>query len=173
MFSDFDGDGHVDLLVVSKDKGLLLYRGSNGGYFDEAGEACAPGVEFLGASAMTAGDVDGDGDLDVVGTGADVVTATLNPGDGVFDLPVEEDPDVGTPIVFDVDLDGHPDLVSSTTGASGFAWRPGLGDGTFGPPGVVDIGAAPGLPAILSTVGALAVVVCVGWRGGAANKEDR
>jgi hypothetical protein len=65
VFSDFDGDSRADLLIVGKVDGLLLYRGGEGGMFTNTAEACAKGVDFQLPSSMTAGDVDGDGDLDV------------------------------------------------------------------------------------------------------------
>lgn len=63
---DFDGDGRVDLLCV-KAEGFLLYRGGDAvGWFEDAGVPAWEAAPLLeNPMALTCGDVDADGDLDV------------------------------------------------------------------------------------------------------------
>jgi enediyne biosynthesis protein E4 len=65
VMADFDGDGATDFLCARHD-GLLLYRGTPDGTFLEPGQpvwAADPRLRY--GQALTCGDVDGDGDLDV------------------------------------------------------------------------------------------------------------
>ncbi len=65
LIADFDGDGVADFLCA-KFEGLFLFKGSPGGTFDEPGRlvwAADPHLKY--AQALTCGDVDRDGDLDV------------------------------------------------------------------------------------------------------------
>jgi hypothetical protein len=65
VLADFDGDGAADLLAA-KFEGLFLFKGSAQGTFDEPGRlvwAADPHLRY--AQALTCGDIDQDGDLDL------------------------------------------------------------------------------------------------------------
>ena len=65
ILGDFDGDGAADFLCA-KFEGLILLKGSAAGMFDEPGRlvwAADPRLRY--AQALTCGDIDRDGDLDV------------------------------------------------------------------------------------------------------------
>ena len=65
IVADFDGDGLADFLAADRD-GLLLYRGDKEGRFTQGGRRVWSSSEpLLNPFVMTAGDIDGDGDLDV------------------------------------------------------------------------------------------------------------
>ncbi len=65
LIADFDGDGFADFLCASP-RGLFLFKGSPLGAFDEPGRlAWAASPPLRNTMALTCGDVDEDGDLDV------------------------------------------------------------------------------------------------------------
>ncbi|MEK7866060.1 MAG: CRTAC1 family protein [Planctomycetota bacterium] len=67
-WGDFDNDGWLDLLIGSGDypdgQFLRLYRNLGNGKFEEATEAA--GFAWEGCGGLSLGDVDRDGDLDIV-----------------------------------------------------------------------------------------------------------
>ncbi len=64
LAGDFDGDSITDLLVVAGAE-LRFFHGGAGGHFPGEGEPVPLPVELFAATCLTAGDADGDGDLDV------------------------------------------------------------------------------------------------------------
>ncbi len=65
LFADVDGDGVADFLYVESDSVFLL-KGSPGGRFETPPrELIRKQEDFFGARAITCGDIDNDGDLDV------------------------------------------------------------------------------------------------------------
>ena len=133
LLADFDADGYLDL-VVSETQGLEYWRGQAGGQFERQGMLSSAGasgflVDMSYPGAAVATDWNGDGILDLVyglagdsdgiavGNGGQLLYR-LGHGDGSFDAEVVCGLAPG--IVGDLDHDGLPDLISSSssTGAT-------------------------------------------------------
>jgi hypothetical protein len=127
--TDYDADGDVDLFVANDSTPNFLWRnesGSRGGWrFSEVARECYVAVDgsglSTGAMGTDAGDVDGDGDFDVIVANLDMEQNTLyrNDGGGLF-----EDRSVASGLgppsllsvgfgceLFDADLDGDLDCM--------------------------------------------------------------
>jgi hypothetical protein len=151
---DFDNDGEKDLAVSTTDANedlfVLIYLGNGDGTFSGPTEThIPPDEDFQEATGISAGDFDGDGNLDLVLTnlGADTVVVLFGGGDGTFGPPVDYD----TPLaqadplsvaVADFDGDGSLDFAAAVL--LGFNGSPNIdvyfneGDGTFGEPVAYD-----------------------------------
>lgn len=83
--------------------------------------------------AMTTGDLDGDGDVDIISGGIFNLVWNENNGDGTFErntisLDVQEAQCV---VMVDLDQDGHQDLVVADMAANRILYFRNLGDNTF------------------------------------------
>lgn len=135
LFSDFDHDSHLDLLVAG-DRGVTVLR--NHGALRREGERLAdvtpPAAAELGAClGLLAEDLDGDNDVDYLVVGVDALKALRNLRGGRFEDAtaawLRGAPACAAEAVAleDLDLDGRTDLVLGAT------WARGGRDG-FGPP---------------------------------------
>ena len=121
---DFDGDGTPDVATSNgHDRGVSFLFGTGTGTFE------APTVEngrtylFPGAghlNHLTAGDFDGDGDLDAAAVDREQnrVGILKNRGDGTFDQEIHYPADSGAYYVQAADLDGDGDLDLGIANAS-------------------------------------------------------
>jgi hypothetical protein len=141
VFSDFDGDGKVDLYAANG-YGLpsFFYINSDGSFKDATGKA---GVgELDDVQGAVSGDYDNDGDMDIYVTNfADAAGAPLpnalfrNDGKGVFEDVTQEagvgGEDYSLGAAFgDLDNDGYLDLYVVNNGGPNVLYR-NNGDGTF------------------------------------------
>ena len=103
-----------------------------------AGLGFPASAAFISFGSLTTGDFDGDGRRDMAMGGARIaVFRQLD--DGSFAPPVTSvTPGASDLAAADLDADGHLDLVMLAHGDQ-VAFLPGLGDGTFGTPQVVDV----------------------------------
>jgi hypothetical protein len=145
---DFSGDGHADLIALSFylftptgpfNTVLTWHEGKGDGRFHD------PLVLYTGnylwTAQMEGGDLDGDGDADVLlyvpeffGNGLTVVSFLSN-GDGTFAEVVSNPPMVlGRTSLADIDGDGLPDFLGEAAGGNTGYVMGGNGDGTFGAP---------------------------------------
>ena len=148
--ADFDGDGHRDLLCAVHAGPNVYYRGTGPGRFAEATAAAGLADSGRYSTALAAGDVDGDGDLDLyvanygdtrrhvvdfLATNGEPDRLFRNRGDGTFE-DVTEAAGLGqTGFALacgfaDMDGDGDPDLYVANDFAYNRLYR-NLGDGTF------------------------------------------
>jgi predicted nucleotidyltransferase len=135
---DIDGDGDLDMVVGNFGEQNRLYLNNGSGTFIDATAARLPVDRDL-TQSLALGDVDGDGDLDmVVGNLRQQNALYLNNGSGTFTdattarIPIDND-DTYAVALGDVDGDGDLDMVVGNTGYNGQQNRLYLnnGSGTF------------------------------------------
>jgi hypothetical protein len=143
-FGDVDGDGDLDIATANQTGTNITVLANNGtgSYTAIAGSPFAVGGTVR---SLVFGDVDGDGDLDLVITrlGANNVVVLLNNGSGSFTTTAPGSPfAVGTnPFIValgDVDADGDLDLATANNGSNNVTVLLNNGAGSFTP--------APGSP---------------------------
>lgn len=150
LVADVDGDGLPEIVQVEVAPGgsgvcqLALYQVLPTGQHD----AGAPLVQFsvpCGATgALAAGELDGDGLIDLVYLDQDTGAVSVLPslGGGTFGPAVPLLIPQGihrTTLIVDVDLDGRSDLVIGSEDAS--IWMRNLGSSVFGTPRPLALGA--------------------------------
>ena len=136
-WGDADGDGDLDLVVMGSrtlsypyDRVTALYR-NDGGSFTRV----QAGFPDLHSGSISWGDMDNDGDLDIVLTGSvsDEVGMTAivrKQSDGSWSWSDTELPGIafGDSEIGDIDGDGDQDLVLAGVGADGFTTKVYLND---------------------------------------------
>jgi len=156
---DYDNDGDSDLVLgggggtgsIPANNGALLVWQNTGGVFTQQIGAANPftGIDVGNFASPTSGDVDGDGDVDlVVGNSAGAVQTYLNNGSGVFTLAVgAANPFNGVtiaggyalPSLIDIDGDGDLDMSVRGYGPGPIRYFENTGSFAAGSPPTVEI----------------------------------
>jgi uncharacterized repeat protein (TIGR01451 family) len=146
---DFNGDGKVDLIVLTQG-GLEVWLGDGIGGFVPVQQT--PLESTIGGQTVAVGDFDGDGKLDLAVPNAESegsVAILLGDGKGGFTAANGSPFPAGNPVqavVADFNLDGKPDLaISSNLPSGGVIILLGDGMGGFTPSHPVSIAEAFGL----------------------------
>jgi hypothetical protein len=136
LVEDFNGDGHLDLVVVGSQSGYVNVLLGNGDGTFQGTQTIAVGHELLSVSV---GDFNDDGHLDLVVLNGDLDTVSilLGNGDGTFQTARSYDAAGNSSLaVGDFNGDGHLDLAVTNdfVGESSVAVLLGNGDGSFQAP---------------------------------------
>jgi hypothetical protein len=124
--ADVDGDGDLDVLAASSTVGFVMVR-LNGGDATGSNTGVFSGNGFVGVgdtpASIATGDIDGDGDLDLLTAnyGSSNVSVCFNKGNGDF---INYTANVNVPVgsgayniaLADVDADGDLDFLTSNAG---------------------------------------------------------
>jgi hypothetical protein len=134
VVADFNGDGKPDIAVVTdvgSSSTLRVFLGNGDGDFTTLPDI--PLGEFASNPILVAGDVNGDGSLDLALSGSSQAKLLLGNGDGTFRSPVA----VGTVnfppcmAMADLNADGKLDLILCDIQNMSIATLLGNGDGSF------------------------------------------
>ena len=132
MVADLDSDGNPDVAVGSFN-GISVLRNNGDGSFAQKTDYVAGGMSVISA------DLDGDGDLDLVGVNrrfpptASFVSVLKNNGDGTFapGLTYEVGGVPYSVTAADLDGDGDQDFITANLDADSISVLKNNGDGTF------------------------------------------
>jgi hypothetical protein len=142
---DVNGDGHLDIVAVSDVEFDAVYLNDGAGRFDLPGHSRSFGAENDATLSAALGDIDGDGDLDIVtGENGDQNAIYRNDGEAAFGVSgfgTETDATLSV-AVGDVDGDAHLDIVVGNDGRNTVYLNQDNGPGSFHV-GPVDCGAPP------------------------------
>ncbi len=133
VFQDFDNDGNLDLAYIYGAQITIINWGL--GDFNFSGtNNFGGGSGYPTPKILTSGDVDNDGDMDIVLIGGDKVVIGINQGSRSFNdestYEVAADPEDVE--LADFDGDGYLDIVVASEEGSAFTVFINDGDGTFG-----------------------------------------
>ncbi len=143
--ADLDGDGDQDVLSASSsDDKIAWYENEDGnGAF---GAQITITKAAKGATDVVAGDIDGDGDLDIVSASTfDDKIAWYENRDGLGTFSTQKiistEADLAIAVhVVDLDGDGDLDVLSASSGDNKIAWYKNLdGAGTFGTQTIISL----------------------------------
>jgi len=169
VVGDLDGDGDVDFVASNNSEVRLFLNNGNGSFAAPASNGAVPVSSGGGISSMALGDIDGDGDLDLLtltfvvrnsrATGVVNVLENTGVNSGQFgrsalnwEVPTADAP--RTLILGDVDGDGDLDIVAANEGyspaATSFSVRLNDGAGRFTAPATNADPAVGGSPRWLS-----------------------
>jgi hypothetical protein len=142
MHLAWDGDAFPDVVTLNKYSDTAsVWRGNGSGGFTHASDY-TPCMGIGGGNHVSAGDLDSDGELDLVSTcvsgsleATNQFTIALGNGDGTYDAPMAVDTNGAfRPLVRDINGDDYPDILVTSTIDFGVAVFVNEGAGTFGDP---------------------------------------
>ncbi len=131
---DFNGDGKLDLVATNGNGAgtIAFYPGLGDGHFGSPSNF----VSGSQPNAIAAGDLDGDGNLDVAVTVNGLISVLLGNGNGTFQAAILYPAGFSSSALAlsDFNQDGFLDAVVVDPQALSIDLLPGNGDGSLGPP---------------------------------------
>jgi hypothetical protein len=132
VFEDFDGDGLLDLAYIYGAQITIINWGTGDFSFSGTG-TFGGGSGYPTPVAITSGDLNNDGDVDIVVVGSDQVVIGTNQSTRSFDDTAQYDigENASDVELADFNGDGYLDIVAGSEDGASFSVLINEGDGTF------------------------------------------